>query len=133
MKKFIRALSLLLVCVFCVALLASCAPASDPDKAVSALKDNGYTAAKDATILPAAYKLVTGKSISAVVSGTKIADGKTDTVTIVYFESSKDAKDSFESLSKEADEDKKDESDWVCKQSGSLIYWGTKDGVKAAR
>ena len=133
MKKFAKIAALALVVVMSLAMLVACAPNSNPDKALEALKKNGYTAAKDATILPAAYKLVTGKSISAVVSGTKIADGKTDTVTIVYFESSKDAKDSFESLSKKADEDKKDESDWVCKQSGSLIYWGTKEGVKAAR
>ena len=63
MKKFAQFISLALVAVMCVALLASCAPASDPDKAEKALKDAGYTAAVDKKILPAAYKIATGKDV----------------------------------------------------------------------
>ena len=44
MKKFVKILSLSLVAVMLLAMLASCAPASDPGKAVEALKAEGYTA-----------------------------------------------------------------------------------------
>ena len=48
MKKTLRLIALALVLVMSVAMLASCAtPNKDPDDAIAALEDNGYTAAKD--------------------------------------------------------------------------------------
>ena len=76
MKKFAQLISLALVAVMCVALLASCAPASDPAKAEKALKDAGYTAVKDTTITPAVYKRLIGKNVEAVLTGTKTDDDK---------------------------------------------------------
>ena len=136
MKKFVQFISLALVAVMCVALLASCAPASDPDKAEKALKDAGYTAVVDKKLLPAGYKVVTGKDIDAVLTGTKTDDNKNvQHVTIVYFANAEDAKTAYESLKDESDKDKKnaDESDWVFAKSGKMVYWGTKDAIKAAR
>lgn len=136
MKKFAQLISLALVAVMCVVLLASCAPASDPDKAEKALKDAGYTAATDKKILPAGYKIVTGKDIDAVVTGTKTdADKNVQHVTIVYFANAEDAKAAYEDLKNDSDKDKKDadESEWVFAKSGKMVYWGTKTAVKDAR
>lgn len=134
MKKYAQLISLALVAVMCVALLASCAPASDPDKAVAALKDAGYTAVKDTNLTPAAYKVLTGTNISAVVTATKTDDDKNvQSVTIVYFENAKDAKTAYEKLEDKSNEEKKDESDWVFAKSGKMVYWGTKTAVKEAR
>lgn len=136
MKKFAQLISLALIAVMCVALLASCAPASDPDKAEKALKDAGYTAAVDKKLLPAGYKVVTGKDIDAVVTGTKTdGDKNVQHVTIVYFANAEDAKAAYEKLKDDSDKDKKDadESEWVFAKSGKMVYWGTKTAVKDAR
>ncbi len=136
MKKCAKIIALSLVAVLALAVLVACAPNSDPDKAVKALEKNGYTAAKDETIIPAALRLLGVKDIDCVISGTKTEDDKTETVTVIYFGSADAAKDAWDEVQKYA-EDKKDDdekdSDWVCKQSGAMIYYGTKAGVKAAR
>ena len=52
----------------------------------------------------------------------------------MYFASKDDAKDAMEKVKEYADDDKKDEdTDWVIKQSGAMIYYGTSAGVKAAK
>lgn len=132
MKTFAKILCLSLVAVMLCATLASCAPASDPDKAISALKDAGYTAAKDTTLVPAALALLGVKGIDAVISGTKSGEH----VTVIYFTDSDSAKNAEEKVTKYVDDeekDKKDDSDWVFKRSGKMIYWGTKNAVKDAR
>lgn len=136
MKKFVQLISLALLAVMCVALLASCAPASDPDKAEKALKDAGYTAVTDKKLLPAGYKITTGKDIDAVVTGTKTDDDKNvQHVTIVYFANAEDAKDAYEKLKDDSDKDKNDaeESEWVFARSGKMVYWGTKTAINDAR
>ncbi len=132
MKTFAKILCLSLVAVMLCATLASCAPASDPDKAVSALKDAGYTAGKDTTIIPAALTVLGVKGIDAVISGTKSGEH----VTVIYFTDSDSAKNAEEKVTKYVDDeekDEKDDSDWVFKRSGKMIYWGTKNAVKDAR
>lgn len=131
MKKFAQLISLALVAVMCVALLASCAPASDPAKAEKALKDAGYTV--DATAITLLVKAATG-SVKTVVSATKTDNDKNvQHVTIVYFDSAEDAKTAYEKLQSVSDKEKKDESDWVFAKSGTMVYWGTKTAVKDAR
>ena len=135
MKKFTRILALTLVLVMSVAMLASCgAPNKDPDDALAALKDNEYFAAKDTTIVPIALKLLGVDNIDCVVTGSATIDDKFETVTIIYFESKDDANDAWEKVQEYA-EDKKDDKaeDWVCKKSGAMIYFGTPNGVKAAK
>ena len=137
MKKFAQFISLALVAVMCVALLASCAPASDPDKAVAALKDAGYVAGKD-TGLSAFISALTGNKLSAVVSGTKTDDDKNlQTVYILYYETADDAKSAYESsaLKKYFDDKKenKEETDYVYAKSGKMVYFGTKTAIKDAR
>jgi predicted small lipoprotein YifL len=135
MKKTLKIVALSLVLVTLVAALASCGgPASTPDKALSALKENGYTAKKDTDIVPIALRLLGVNSIDAVVSGSTTIDGKVETVTIIYFEDKSAASDAWEKVQEYADgkKDSADDSDWVCKKSGAMIYFGTKAGVKAA-
>ena len=134
MKKAIKILALSLVLIMSVMVLASCgAPNADPDKAIDSLKNNGYSAAKDDTWIPAALKLL-GADAETVVTGTATIDGKAEHVTIVYFDDADDAKAAWEKV-KEYAEDKKedDDSDWTVAQSGAMIYWGTSAGIKAAK
>ena len=139
-KKVILTVAVLVVTVMCVALLAACAPASDPDKAIAALEKNEYVAAKDATIIPTALKLLGVKDIDCVVSGSAVVEDKdgnksAETVTIVYFSSSDAATAAWDKVKSYAEDKKEDKEDsnWVCKKSGKMIYYGTEAGVKAAR
>ena len=135
MKKFVKVLALTLVLVMSVAMLASCgAPNKDPEKALEALKENEYTAAKDSTIIPVALALVGVKDIDCVVSGTAKIDDKLEHVTIIYFEDKDAAEAAWEKVQEYAEDKKSDEdTDWVIKKSGAMIYFGTKDAVKAAK
>ena len=135
MKKFAKVAAVVLVAVMVLAVLVACGPASDPDKAVSALKGNGYTAAK---LSADGYSF---NGLTAVVTGTKgvlssILGGSDDfqTITIYYFESASAAKDNYEAIESKANSDSnKKDSDWVIAQSGAMIYYGTKQAVKDAR
>lgn len=126
MKKFAKIMALMLVVAMGVAMLVACAPASNPEKALSALKENGYSAAL----------MVLGvKGVDCVVSGSNGTEGKEGHVTIVYF-TSKDAADSaWESVQKYAKSEDKEskDSDWEIKKSGKMIYWGDSNGIKSAR
>ena len=135
MKKFVKVLALTLVLVMSVAMLASCgAPNKDPEKALEALKENEYTAAKDSTIIPVALALVGVKDIDCVVSGTAKIDDKLEHVTIIYFEDKDAAEAAWEKVQEYAEDKKSDEdTDWVIKKSGAMIYYGTSAGVKAAK
>lgn len=140
MKTFAKILCLSLVAVMLCATLASCAPAAKAEDAVAALKDNGYTALKDDNAIPALLKLAGVNGVETVVTASKVdSDNKYQTIKIVYFGSASDAKDAEENVTKYVDEkekddkEKADESDWVFKRSGKMIYFGTKDAVKAAR
>lgn len=129
MKRMIRMLALVLVLALSVCTLASCAPAGDPDKAVAALKENGYTAVKADASYAGCVAFVSGTKIETTSNGVTV-----DTANIYYFESAKAANDVWEELSSKAENDKKDdESGWVLKKSGKMIYWGTKAGIAAAR
>ncbi|MBQ8339450.1 MAG: hypothetical protein IJY16_03280, partial [Clostridia bacterium] len=70
MKKFVRIMSFALVAIMLCVTLASCGgPAKEPADAVAALKENGYTAAEDKIIIPAALKLLGVEGVKSVVSG----------------------------------------------------------------
>lgn len=135
-KSIVRILALALVAVMMSLALVSCAPAKDPADAKAALEENGYAATKiDNEGLGAlAFAVFTAAGIEdleSVVSGTN-SDG--EHVTILYFEDNAAANDEWEDVQNYADDKKDDEdSDWVIKKSGNMIYFGTKAGVKAAK
>lgn len=138
MKKFAKIAALALVVVMSLAMLVACAPNSNPDKAIEALKKNGYTAAKDANVVPAALTLVGVKGVDTVISGTKSSgegdDAKVDHVTVIYFASADQAKTAWDKVKSYAENDKDSkDSDWTITQSGKMIYYGTKAGIAAAR
>lgn len=140
MKKTIRIFAVVLSVLLLALALVACAPKNDPDKAKAALEKNGYTAVKTTGYVSGGYvsgvvsALLGGEStIDATVTGTKDikdADGKTtktESVTIIYYKTSADAKEAWKSWS-EADRDRYE----VAKCSGRMIYFGTKAAVKAA-
>ena len=138
MKNVLRFAAVAMVTIMLCLTLASCGgPNADPDDALAALKENGVTwAAKDNTVLPGVYKLLGVDDVECVVSGTGKIDGEYAHVTIIYFEEKDDANDAWEKIQKESEDDKKDadeDAEWVCKKSGKMIYYGTKDAVKAAK
>ncbi len=139
MKSTIKILALVLVLAMTMCVLVSCAPNADPEKALAALKDNGYTAAKSeaiATGLNVALALAkVDATAETVVSGTMVDDEKNvQTVTIVYFKDAKNANEAWETVKEYAEDNKKDDegSDWTIAKSGAMIYYGTKAGIKAA-
>jgi len=134
MKKTLRLLALSIVLVTLVAAFASCGgPAKDPADALAALKENEYAAAEDKYIVPLALKAANVQKVKTVVSGTKITEDGTEHITIVYFEDKDAANDAWENVEKYANNNAKNESDWVVKKSGAMIYFGTSAGVKAAK
>ena len=142
MKKFVRILTLMLAALMLLLTLASCAPAKDADKAVEALKKDGYLADQDTRILPAIFKLA-GYSLSSVVTATKTETDKdgnktVEFVCIYYFADKDNAEKALAEVEKYADEDKESEDtkedNWVApKRSGSMVYYGTKAAIKAAK
>ncbi len=137
MKKTLKVLAFALTFVLLALALTSCAPKSDPDKALAALKKKEYSAAKDTTIIPAALTLLGVKGVDCVVSGSKSVEDKdgnkdVETVTIVYFTDKSSANDAWDAVKEYAEKDKDDDSDWSVKKSGKMIYWGTSAGIKAA-
>lgn len=137
MKKFVKVMAVALVAVLALAALVACGPASDPDKALAALKKHEYTAAKDTVVVPLALTAMGVKGVDTVISGSKsVKDGdknKVESVTVIYFTDAKAAKDAWAKVEEYANKENKDkDSDWTVKQSGAMIYYGTKAGINAA-
>lgn len=146
MKKFAKVMAVALVAVMALAVLVACGPASDPEKAAKALKDNGYTVASvigsDSTegklaqasldVVAKAMGLKAGDLVASV-TGTKGEDG----IMIYYFKSAKVARDYWndhkEDIEKQKKEAKEEGQDLVINISGSVVYSGTKQAVKDAR
>lgn len=138
MKNILRFAAVAMVAIMLCLTLASCGgPNADPDDALAALKDNGISwAAKDSTIMPGILKLAGVDGIDCVVSGTGKIDDEYAHVTIIYFEEKDDANDAWEKIQEESEDQKKEadeDSEWVCKKSGKMIYYGTKDAINAAK
>lgn len=128
-KTFVRILTLALVAVMTCGMLVSCGgPASDPDKAVKALEKNDYVAKNfDSDLAKLSFSWA--GDVEAVVTGIK----KGEAITIIYYEDASAAKDAWEKVEKHFDDENDDDSDFVIKRSGKMIYCGTKDAVKDAK
>ncbi len=136
-KKIGVVLGVALVAVMLVAVLAGCVP-SDPAKAEANLKDAGYTAVKAegiaaqiAAVPFTAVAEVDFDKVDAIVTGAK----GTDSVYMIYFKDKAAAKsyyDAFEPAIKKMSEESNKE-DVAFGISGSVVYFGTTAGVKAAK
>ena len=138
MKKFAKVMAVALVAVLALAALVACGPASDPEKAAKALKDNGYTVM---SVIP--DDSVTGKLAQATLDGIAVAAGLeagditatvsatkgSESISITYFKSASAAKKFWD----ENKDNVQEKEGWVTKQSGSMIYTGTEQAVKDAR
>ena len=138
MKKTIKILAAtMIIVVFSMTLVSCGGPNTDPDKALEALKENGINlATKDDKAMPLVLKGLGIDDVECVVSGTGKIDDEYAHITIIYFEEAEDAKDEWEAVKKYAVEDKEEEvkdSEWVCKKSGNMIYFGTKNAIAAAK
>ena len=138
MKKFARIMAVALVAVLALAALVACGPASDPEKAAAALKENGYAVASvigsDSVAGKVAQATLDAIAIAAGleagdITATVTATNGNEGISITYFKSASAAK-TFWDKNKDSIE-KKD--GWVTKISGSMIYTGTEQAVKDAR
>ena len=139
MKMFTRTLSLVLVALMLCTALVACAPAKDPADAVAALKEAEYLVINDDVAVPIAFKAL-GYDLKNVVTATKVStdeDGNkvTDIVVIYYFADKDNAKKALEEVEKNAKEKKEETKEsWVePTRSGSIVYFGTKAAIKAAK
>ncbi len=137
MKKTVKVLAFALTFIMLAMALTACAPKSDPDKALKALKDKEYSAVKSDYLGALGLAALGIKGVDSVVSGTKTVEKKdeekTESVTIIYFSSKDAAKDAWEKVEDYAKDQNKDkDTDWQVKKSGAMIYFGTKAGIKAA-
>ena len=127
MKKIIKILAFALTFVMLALALTACAPKKDHDKAAQALKDKEYFTTN-----------TLGLTCDYIVTGTKTVkdkDGnvKIEHVTIRYYKDSKTANEDWKNYKEATDDQNKDnQSDWVVKKSGKMIYFGTKAAIKAA-
>ena len=131
MKKFARILSLVLVAVMLCATLASCGgPAKDPDDAVAALKDNGYTAVKTGNT-------VVGEKDGETITITYYDDE--DAATKAYDEAKQQMEKVEEEIAKLEDElkeqqDKYDDmEDGVLKDAAKIALDAAKEAVELAK
>ncbi len=134
MKNVLRLTTLALVLVMMLGALVSCgAPNADPEKAEEALEDAGYEVSVDSKLAPAAYKAMGVDGVDCVLSAINLDEDEEGILFVVYFDEAADAKEAFEDIKKDAEEEMEDEEDFVCKRSGKMIYYGTKNAVKAAK
>ena len=128
-----RIISTVLVCVLivgCMLVLASCGgPNSDPKKAKAALEDAGYEVVLADDKLTIGLMSLGVDGITAVVTGVK----EDEAVSIFYFESKDDAADAFDDLQNLLDEAEDEDAEYEIKQSGKMIWMGTKAAIKAAK
>ena len=131
-----KTLSLVLSSMLLVAMvftLTSClasilGPSWDPDKAAAALEENGYIV----TNISDSKDYADSK---AVVTGTKIrlSSDPFEMIVIIYYDDVEKAKEHYDDVKENFEKESDEESDWVFKRVGSMVYFGTKDAVEAAR
>ena len=134
MKKLLKITALSLALLMMVLTLASCgAPNKDPAKAKAALEGNGYVVTlKDGKLVEIVASALGIDDLDAQIVAVSKEDID-DYITIYYFETKDAANAAWEKIEEEADEKMKDEEDVVLKKSGTMIYYGSKNAVKAAK
>lgn len=143
MKNFAKITAVLMLVVMSMALLVSCGPATNPDKAVECLKNNEYAAVKlSGAVSTGAVALLLGlkgEDVTAIVTGSKVDDnGDAQGVFVIYFKDAatansvmKKAQENINKIVSALNLEYEDGSD--VKKQGAMIYSGTEAGIKAAR
>ena len=128
-KSIIKVLSFALVAVMMCAVLVSCGgPNKDPKKAEEALKAAGYE-----------VRLVENDEADedGAVAYIQAMKSLTDFVQIAYYDSKDAASKAYEEAKKVYEEGKEEYEalgiELIVKQSGTMVYMGTKDAIKAAK
>ena len=147
MKRFLALFLAALMLFSCVFVFAACdkdddkddkkkeaVPNSDPEVAKEALEEAGYEVH---------YTDVGAAGIKAAVVAVKLDEEaeKTDFISITYYEDKEAANTAWEEAQDSIDDAKASmaemygckESEIVVKKSGTMIYVGTKNAVKAAK
>ena len=128
-KSIIKVLSLTLIAIMMCAVLVSCGgPNADPDKAEKALKDADYEVMKIDEEDMLKFLGIDGLEC-VLTAGNEDEEG----VVIYYFEDAAAANEAWEDIEKEAKEAMEENEDIVCKKSGKMIYYGTKEAINAAK
>ena len=132
MKKIIKLLAMALV-VLSLTFVFACAPSSSPTKARDSLEKNGYSVAlsRDAFSLAITEGLLNlDGDLVAVITAAKEGDA----ITIIYFEEAEEARECFKLFGDDLKDFIETETDAeiLVKQSGKMIYIGTKAAIKAA-
>ena len=136
-KTFVKIIAMALACALACMTLASCGvlfgPNADPDKAAKALEDKGYeVTVMDDELSLGLVALSTGfEDLSSCLTATN-KDDSDDTVSIFYFENEDAAETAWDSIEKYAEKAMEDDKDYVVKQSGKMIWMGTKKAINAA-
>ncbi len=135
-KTFVKLIALAMVAALACIVLASCGgPNTDPDKALESLEKNDYVAEKvDSKLSLAGFSVLGIDDLDCVVTGVN-EDG--ESIIIFYFEDAEAASDEWDDIEKYAEELKEEAEDenidLVVKQSGKMIYVGSKAAIKAAK
>lgn len=134
MKRPLKLTALSLAMLMMIFTLVSCmGPAKDPEKAKAALEENGYVATlKNGKLVEVVAMALGIDDLDAQITAISKEDID-DFITIYYFETKDAADAAWDKVKKEADDEGKDNDNFVCKKSGSIIYFGTENAVKAAR
>lgn len=139
MKKFAKITAFILVVAMSLALLVACGPASNPDKAEAALKENGYTPVHMngafSTGATAGLLGLKGEDVTDIVFAVN-KDG--DGILAIYC---KDAGTAKSVVAKAQENIQKIENllnikftgESDVQRSGAILYTGTEAGIKAAR
>ena len=133
MKKIIKLLAMALV-VLSLTFVFACAPSSSPTKARDSLEKNGYSVAlaRDAFSLglTEGFLGLDSGDLVAVITATKEGDA----ITIIYFEEAEEARECIKLFGDDLKDFIETETDAeiLVKQSGKMIYIGTKAAIKAA-
>ena len=134
MKKTIKVIALVMVALTFMITLASCGegysldvvPKSTPDEAKATLEENGYVV----VVLPIILNGYQGmkKSITATKSN---AEG--EILVVYYFEDSASADAAYGDFKKKAANAQKEGDNKIhCGKSGSMLFYGTENAIRAA-
>lgn len=143
MKKFSKVMAVMLVVIMSIALLASCGPNSNPEKAEESMKDNGYSTTNLSGALSTGSVAVMlglkGEDVTNIVFGVKTDDeGNTQGMLAIYCKDAATAKSVVSTAQEKIQqiEDKlqiKFEGESNVMRSGAVLYTGTDQGIKDAR